>query len=159
MLVVFKKNKKTKKKHIQWVFWDGFLSLFFWVDFFYWIIPWRELCLQVGQLLLVLSSAGYFGPVKKCYQSVLHIDYISDSGSSSIPRPTKANFSRNMLEFVWRFYIVSCFTREKFILVYIQWWTWTESLVTVYLSCELAWEKLYTQSKELFTNWQIIIKF
>jgi hypothetical protein len=35
MLVVFKKNKKNKKKHIQWVFWDGFLSLFFWVDFFY----------------------------------------------------------------------------------------------------------------------------
>jgi hypothetical protein len=35
MLVVFKKNKKKQKNHIQWVFWDGFLSLFFWVDFFY----------------------------------------------------------------------------------------------------------------------------
>jgi hypothetical protein len=36
MFVVFKKIIiKQKKLHIQWVFWDGFLSLFFWVDFFY----------------------------------------------------------------------------------------------------------------------------
>jgi hypothetical protein len=34
MLVVFKKKIKKTKKPYSVGFWDGFLSLFFWVDFF-----------------------------------------------------------------------------------------------------------------------------
>ncbi len=54
------------------------------------------------QLLKSYGSGSYFW---KSY----------GSGSRSISRPFKANFSKKNLEFSLYFYLVSCFTRKKFI--------------------------------------------